>query len=251
MARSQLKGKSYGTTRKVAAARQAVNRASAILGKRSAMSMAPSSTRGFYGAYRQFSRRGIPELKFADRANTILTQTFINLNGTFLLNGITQGTDYNQRIGRQITVKSILLNLLIAYDLTAPSIGSAQNGNLVRVMVIYDGQPNSGTLATGADILADQTSTTSPMNLDNRDRFKVIIDKRFNLNGMYYSTNLVAGNPTSVYMSKYKKLNLDVIFSGTANTIGSISTGAFILLVQVSDPNAAIQYWSRIRYHDN
>ena len=230
-------------------ARQAVARASQLLKSRTTTttgSLGPPATRGFYGAYRQ---RGIPELKFVD--TTSLNNPVQLTWNVGLVNGIAQGTDFNQRIGRKAMMKSILFNGNIS-----PAAGnslSQPQGILVRVVLIYDTQPNSGTIPVGTDIFASNDAN-SPMNLNNRDRFKVIIDRRCQLGSFATGATgiLTAGSPNNSYWSKYRKLNHEIIFSGTANTIGSISTGA-IYLAWVGDANntTVLDHYTRIRYMDN
>jgi len=248
MARSQLKGKSYGSTRKVAAARAAVNRASSILRARGTSYMAPSSSRGFYGNYKSNGRRGFPELKFID--NFANGNPVTNTGTTVLINGVGQGTDYNQRIGRHAIMKSILLNWNVYLD-SSQAAGLTGEGIWGRIMIVYDGQPNSGSLASVTDIL-QVDDVNSPMNLNNRDRFKVIYDKRVGIAGATYTSGtLTTGNPEDKGGSKYKKCKLDMVFSGTGATIGSISTGSLILLFICDVSALALNYYTRVRFIDN
>ena len=101
-----------------------------------------------------------------------------------LMNGLGVGTSDFQRSGQRIEMKSLRVTgqcqLLSSFTGTA-----AQSYG--RLMVVYDRQP-TGTLPNISDILADQdtagTSTTnafSGMNLQNRDRFAMLVDKRFEI----------------------------------------------------------------------
>ena len=49
---------------------------------------------------------GAPELKFVDNITTVIPEPNASWTVTFI-NGVTQGTDYNQRIGRKMTNKPI------------------------------------------------------------------------------------------------------------------------------------------------
>lgn len=236
-----------GTSRKIAAARIAVSRANAVLKARSAMSpgsYGPPASRGFYNF-----GGGRNELKFVDSADT---NKAVAVGGEiFLLNGIATGTDITNRVGRKICMKSLIFNANIFNVATT---ANALQGIMIRHMIIYDSQPNSAaTLPAVTDILAAAT-TLSPLNLNNRDRFKIVYDKRsqigaFVING---APTLVAGSPYNVFWNKYRKLNHDVIYSGVGNTIGNIGTGAMYLLV-IGDFTAVAQhdYHIRIRFTDN
>jgi len=201
----------------------------------------PLRTGGFYGPY---DRRGRAELKYidVDQAATATTTA-----GTVtLLNGIAQGTDISNRIGRKFCLKSSLLRLAV-YPNSATTL---QQGDIVRVMLLYDAQPN-GVIATVADVL-DGFTWESGMNLNNRDRFKVLMDKTFAMNPVVYTAGaLTAGSPQLRVMKKYKKMNLDVINSGSAATIGSIQTGALLLLViGLINNGSTINWLHRTRYTD-
>lgn len=206
---------------------------------------APLSTRGFYG---QYSRRGRAELKFVDTtATNVAVTTSWQL---VLLNGVTQGTDYNSRIGRQMMNKSIIFNGNI-FPVITPST-SATQGLMFRTVIIYDTQPNSGSLPAGTDIFV-ANDPHSPMNLNNRDRFKVLMDKKGQL-GSYLTSaggTIISGAPQNLWWAKYKKCFLETVFSGTTNAIGSIATGA-IYLCFIGDfaSISLIDYYTRVRFTD-
>lgn len=157
---------------KAARARSAVAKAAQLLRARSSSSTSsygPPANRGFYGAY---SLRGRAELKFVDVTanNVAVTTTWQGV----LINGIAQGADFNQRIGRKSQMKSILFN---GNFFPTASTANAYQGIYMRTVIVYDTQPNSGTFPTGTDIFASN-DPNSPLNLNNRDRFQVLIDVR-------------------------------------------------------------------------
>lgn len=123
-------------------------------------------------------------------------------------------------------------------------------GDYVRTLVVYDCQTNSATPAT-TDIL-EVASFESPMNLNNRDRFKVIFDKVHVMNPVTYTgAALTAGSPFAKHMYKYKKINLEVINSGTGGTAGSIQTGGiFLLIIGLNNNGSTTNYYSRVRFTD-
>jgi hypothetical protein len=167
----------------------------------------------------------------------------------FLLNGMAQGVDYYQRVGRKVILKSIMLKGSVTVEPTG-------NGNVIplasmscRVSVVYDAQSN-GTLPSYADIyqsvdsVGTTTNTTfSGVNLNNRDRFKILKDWTMELRPKALQS-LVAGVPTTgnfvtdpgFHSTKnlkwYKKLNQEMIFGDVADTIGSIQTGSLLLVIQ-------------------
>lgn len=187
------------------------------------------------------------------------------------------GSDYNQRIGRKCIIKSMYLKLFAQpFFFSAPSNNAFLNSTSVpqtefRVLVVYDTNPN-GILPTVSDILqpvgAGAPATLSFINMNNRDRFRIILDKfvqfagfsnlrfaDYNAEIQYYHNSL--GNTTKFNLKKYKKMNSEVIFNSTSNgTIGDISSGALYLVQLSSETDASNHYavseanW-RIRYDDS
>lgn len=240
MVRSTVKTISYTSgSRKVNASRKVVARARALLrGRMASGPRAPLRTGGFYGLYQQ---RGRNELKFIDVTSSGTTAT---AGAVTLLNGVATGTDITNRIGRKIMMKSILFRLDL--QTTATSL----LGDFIRVLVVYDCQTNTTTPAV-TDVIVNNYN--SPMNLSNRDRFKVLIDKHVIMNACDLTGGVVAGgDPMPKYVKVYKKMNLEVIFGGVNSNVGSINTGG-IFLVLVSQNNAltTATLYSRIRFEDS
>lgn len=236
-------------SRKLAAARQAVKRASAVLRARSTVvtgSYAPLATRGFWG---QYSKRGRAELKVIDSSGTNLVAP---IPGTvILLNGVAIGSDFNTRIGRRITMKSILMN--INYFPTGGANLNASIGTYSRFSVVYDSQPNSQIAVPAYTDIFVNSTPNAPINLNNRDRFYVLMEMRGQVGSytMSASNNLATGSPQNKFWSKFRRMTKETIFSGTNDTIANIATGALYLCV-VSDVTltCSFDYFSRVRFED-
>lgn len=212
-----------------------------VLQKRvAAVPRAPLATRGFYG---QFSWRGRDELKVID--NPAISGGGSASGTLVLLNGVAQGTDYTQRIGRKILLKSLLFRFSVFPSATASS------GEITRLMIIYDCQTNAATPVV-TDVL-NSAIYNSPMNLNNRDRFKILVDKFFTTGAVTYTTGVVsAGMAVPRQYKVFKKMSMEEIFGGTGNTVGSINTGGIFALIITQD-NSKIVYVadSRIRFIDS
>lgn len=204
---------------------------------------APFRTGGWFGTY---NRRGRDELKFIDQ--TADNIPLVSAGGIILLNGVIQGQDYNNRIGRKIINKSLLIRIHIVPVNTV----SVPQGDAARFLVVYDSQTN-GVSPSPSDII-DGGNYLRGINLNNRERFRVIKDWIVPLTATNFSgANLIGGDPTSRLLKTFKKLHLDTIFNGTGATIGAIATGSLILLYD--GPLAAGGYqfnmYSRVRYLDS
>lgn len=202
----------------------------------------------------------------------------LNTTGTVLyLNALEVGSTFCNRIGRRVQWRSVRVTCnieTIAAARTAPS-------DYGRMMLIYDRQPN-GALPAMATILqaTDQTTTNvtdaiSGLNMNQRDRFAVLMDIRMALPTV--TATAAAGVPTAMFPSDfpaihsskgcYQSFAIDE-FRKTRNlvshyqadsapgVIGDISTGAFYL-VTLTQKNAAAaegffvpNYSVRMKFHD-
>jgi len=157
-----------------------------------------------------------------------------------LLNGVAQGTTATTRLGRRITMKSLLIKGEV---LLAPtSAGTAP----LRFLVVYDMQTNATAPAATDVLVVDQLN--SPMNLSNSRRFKTLCDIEIPCIG--------TGGPQSVSFTRYVKLNHAVEFNtGSAGTVGDIQTGSVYMLsyqggnIITTAPNANV--YTRVRFTDN
>jgi len=183
------------------------------------------------------------ELKTVDTGT--LNQLIDGTGDTVLLNGIAAGTDYTNRIGRKVILRSILARFTVL-----PGSTSVVTGDSVRVLIVYDSQSN-GAQPTVADIL-NTANFLEPMNLSNRDRFKVLFDKQVPMNAtVYAAASPTAGTPAPRVFKMYKKLNLDQIFQGTTAAFSSIASGSIWLLpISLQDDLNTLYYNVRIRYED-
>lgn len=242
MVRTSVKSITYSSgSRKYAASRGSVARARQVLRARMAgVPRAPLRTGGFYGVY---SGRGRNELKVCD--NPAGNGNFTTAGAVVLLNGIAQGTDYTNRIGRKVMLKSWLFR----FGVLPKNNVSAPYGDICRVILLYDCQTNAASPAV-TDIL-NTADYNAPMNLNNRDRFKVLADKYVTIGSFNYTTSILsAGSPVPKQTKIYKKLNHEEIFGGTGATIGSINTGGlFVLFISVTG-NTTYLYDSRVRFID-
>lgn len=236
-------GYTASKARKLIAARSAVRKAAtALRGRTTPYLRAPLRTGGFYGGY---YKRGREELKTIDVDN--ISGGVPAAGNITLLNGVSQGTDYTDRIGRKIMLKSILWRGFIYPN---PAV-TLPGGSFCRIMIFYDCQTNA-TAPSVSDVL-QTTSYDSPLNLTNRDRFKVMFDKFYAVNSNAYSAGaLTAGSPMPKQIKFYKKMSMEVIFGSTGGTVGSIQTGGLFLLTICALTNNAclLDSYSRTRFTD-
>lgn len=173
-----------------------------------------------------------------DYVDTLALQNMPAAGSINLLNGMTQGDGPNNRTGTSIKMKSYEIKYGLQNNATAIN-------TQCRVLLVLDKQSN-GAAPVLTDIL-QTNSPYSPRNLNNRKRFKILMDKRYSL-----STAGPNNTNDSTYM---KNVETHVQFFSTSNlgTIADISSNA-LYLVHCSDQATnfpTINYYCRVRYLDN
>jgi len=181
------------------------------------------------------------EFKSVDAGATVDVDTTGTLT---LLNGIARGDEINERNGREVTMRSIEFHGDIYPTVTT---GTACQG---RVLIVYDRQANAAAL-TVAQVL-NAVSTTAPRNLENRRRFKILMDRRLTLPN---SSAAAAGSEEHKQINYYRRLRHPITFNnGDAGTIADITTGSLYVITVGSNvkgvTGANLTFSSRVRYQD-
>jgi len=162
-----------------------------------------------------------------------------------VMNNTTVGAAANQRIGRKIVMKS----LFVRGEITAP-VAQTLSGN-ARIVILYDRQPNAAAPAATlpfSSLVANQDSN-SLMNLDNRERFKVLMDIDMPI------APIGSGNAVATF-NRYIKLNYETDYNtGNAGTIADITSGAVLIFTSCGQSMVAagppqISLSGRIRFSD-
>lgn len=178
----------------------------------------PYRTGGFYGA----SVRSPIEKKVID--TPLSNYDVFSAGSVTLISGCATGTDYTERIGRRTNITAIQLRGRMQVDTTA----SSTVPQVGRVMIVEDMQCN-GTIAAITDIL--QTANVHSFNnLNNRERFKIHHDQLFEFGVFSQTATQSYADNLMHHFEVYKPVNIPVVYEGTGNTIGSISSGAIYLV---------------------
>lgn len=191
--------------------------------------------------YRTNGRLSTKELKDITVRSTAVISGLATAGSTpFLLNGVAQGTTASTRIGRRLVIKSLLVRWLVQL---APT---TTGGSPLRLMVVYDAQSNGAAPAITDILLTDEL--TSPANLSNSRRFKILIDE--------FVPCLGTGGPQSICWTRYMKVNLDQEFNnGSAGTITDITKGSIYAIAWNGAGFATLGpqsvFYSRVRFADD
>jgi len=190
------------------------------------------------------TERYAPESKVIDRA---VAAYVCDTTGTVtLLTGVATGSDYTDRIGRAIDIRTVQVRGMVA------PVDSVISDTLARIMIVYDKMPTGALPAITAILTASESSAY--MNLSNRDRFFVLADEFFAVAATNNTaTQAVAGSPTCHVVDIYRPLNLPAIYNGTGGTIASIQSGAIYLVTvgnEAAGDGAFAALTCRVRFTD-
>lgn len=191
------------------------------------------------------------------KVNDLPTETIsANLDGdTIILCNPQLGSDFNQRIGRKITLKSVYIRFWLYPTIQNQSSGAFVGpAQVIRIIILWDKQPTGG-LPSNTDILAT-ANPVSHINLNNRDRFQILSDKFLTLSANLLSTtNQYVDYGNTYAWKKFKRLNHEMIFNSSTGSTADITSGALYLYVIGSRPSgstdALLSFSSRVRYKDN
>lgn len=153
-----------------------------------------------------------------------------------LLNGIAQGTDQNQRVGKRVRIRNIGIRGTVEGN--QDSTGVCDPG-LCLILLIYDRQSVTGT-PTAADILqygvgdgpAPGTSHPSStfLNMANAERF-VVLRRWMKVLGPWEKDNGQLGycDKGAMEIDWNLDVDLEVIWSGAGTGVNQIKKGALYL----------------------
>lgn len=171
-------------------------------------------------AFRALSRVD-PEKKYHDIL--VAESPYIGNPHIILMNGIAEGVGNSQRIGDSCKFLSMQWKMVANLNATTPLPA------VIKVMFLVDTQSN-GNLANENNIILDTGAPiTSPLNLNNSKRFRVLSSTVMNLdpNSKFFA-----------YRSAYRKLRLMPRWNGSGGTIGNVATGALLCYMTSNVPNA-------------
>lgn len=150
-----------------------------------------------------------------------------------------QGTAPTEHIGRRVQVTSI------AYKWTGSLATTTAGASPLRMVLIYDRQPNAAAATTTTIFNTNDIATFT--NLANSSRFTILADEFVEAVG--------TGGPGAWAIKGYRKLNLQTEFNETnGGTIADITTGSYLAafwqngnLITASPTNL---FSCRLRYTD-
>ncbi len=179
------------------------------------------------------------EFKFHDVQ--LMAQAITNTPIITQLTNIPQGDTDTSRDGAQVKLTRHLLRYTISSN------ALATDGHIVRCMIIHDKQTN-GAIYSDSDLLQDVSNLnnlTSPLNLDNKYRFRVLYDK--------VHTLVTTASNGQIYKAYINDMDLRLRFESSTPSIADLNSSSLSFIMMASNPNnsPSITLFSRVRYVDN
>lgn len=163
----------------------------------------------------------------------------------YLINTCTTGDDITNREGRETLMRSV--------QVTGITRSTVTNGvrQQHRIMLIYDRQTNAAPPVL-LDILAAAT-VHAPRNLDNRKRFKILMDKKYTV-GPDSGVVQQSGESEKIW-TFYRKLRHPCSFNAVnGGTITDFISGSLYLLhlgnIAAGGTAGSYTFSSRVRFTD-
>ncbi len=214
------------------------------------------------------------ETKAVDTPPTVADFLTVGAVGAVPLNVPISGAAFYQRVGNKIAMKSLQIR---GFIYPGGANAAAVNEQIARIIIFYDRQTNGAAPAV-ADVLlgtkqdgTTETSATSPINMNNRDRFYILADMQVALpavgiNGATAASTATIGidingnagdaNQGQFNMNRFIKLKgLEAQYKGNNGNAGDVAAGGiFVLCISSGDGNASsawkFAYNARLRYND-
>jgi len=152
-----------------------------------------------------FSAASVPEVKGSDGPAGIYTLVSISGTGAMTcVNAIAAGTSINNRVSRRVRMTSLEVD---GWFVPIGTTVAAHNPTYARMLIVYDRQSNGAIPNLNAVIQDISNSSSGPsltvactshFNLNNRDRFIVLLDERFYLPALQGATGYTSANPPAV-----------------------------------------------------
>lgn len=161
---------------------------------------------------------------------------------------ITVGTAFNQRIANEVACTSLSMRGRVHWGVGTPAtVTTVGQIRTIRNIIVWDKQPNGGTLVIG-DIMGTigpAVAYYGPIEWDVRKRFRVLMDK---------SWNLIGGATNNCFTVKkhFKLKRKKIRFTSGANTQEQNALYS-IWIADAIDATNLMEYevYTRLKYQDS
>lgn len=196
--------------------------------------------------------------KFYEKGSSVpeAKQVMITLNAgvgdftapySFLVNQISQGASFAQRIGSKVRMISLQVKAMISNEYN--DLISAGKSIGCRFAIVHDKSsaqavPNPSQI--WAPVGTPAVDVYALRNMEFIDRYNVLYDEVFNLDNVEASCKII---------DKYIKISLESRFSGSGGTVASLATGGIFVYIWNEVPsglglNPLAQGYIRVKFTD-
>lgn len=163
------------------------------------------------------------------------------------VSNVPQGDTSITRDGDQIQLKSIQARLTWYMPQV---LGAGVPVVVGRVILFVDEQPNN-TIPVTTDVLVT-AGPNSPLNLNNRLRFRILKDKVFDMASGIATAQAINNPKSTKQMKMYKRINRKCVFNGAGTDIAQTNNVYMLFISSATTTNAPFcAFYSRLRFTDS
>lgn len=172
----------------------------------------------------------------------------------------TQGTNYLNRIGRKVLLKSIRVHGHVTLPASSNTSSIVFDNPVVVRLILYQDKQTNGVQSQGESVIASGTNTVAInmfQNPQNFGRYRVLKDKKMTLkiNAAVFSTDLSQSGEKRVFNwnIRFRKPLIVNFNSGNAENVSDIVDHSFHIIagIDVASTLATLNYKSRCVFIDN
>jgi len=179
---------------------------------------------------------------------------------TGCLNGVSQGTGDNERIGNTIRVTKVTVHGVLSRPNALYAAAQPRNVNIYRIWLVLDRQTHEGS-ATSYPLQNVGGTTLNNVGAlvykDFEPRYTILDDAAFRLAPKSIAWNVDLSSYYQVGNEEYweieKNVNFLTTFSGSGDTISDILSGSLHIMACCNEEPVltTIAYQARVEYYDD
>ncbi len=188
---------------------------------------------------------GLPELKFLDFSTT---DAVVSSTASATVDSVikmVQGLTSSTRIGSKVTLESISWR----FTLTLPADATPSPSDSVRLFVIWD-KSCKGAVTTFTDAYQSAGDINVFRSLEHTSRFKILLDKRFDLNPMGGPGATDTSFEVATHGTFFWTGHIPIQYDGNAGTVADVTENNVGVFAISKAGLAALAGTMRVRYCD-
>ncbi len=186
------------------------------------------------------------ELKYVD---TALAGAPVLAAGTWIneMTQVAEGLGQNERIGKKIHVKKIMLRVDVHLSATTDSTATSDSIRMLVMLV----RSAPGQAVTASSLLSTPSLINDFNNLQNRGAYVTLMDKYISLSAASGGGSTATFGEEATHFEWFKDLNLDIQYDTAAATLSSHSVTSIQMFALTGSGRINLSGICRVRFTDS